>query len=272
MAAESLPPSVCPQGGLARTLVPSPEPTRDPSPFSEAERFFYQGFSLYPIPVVFTAARFGEEVWGEPRICIADQTPDDADAADPSTPFGEPLSWGASGPHQGLLGAPGWLGPASREYISPWGSRPLRVGRITGTSWRSSRRRPDPLCPMDSTSPCGHHETELYEAPCLHNQLQSSPLQAVNHVLTPALLVRKPRLKSLSQARERGCGHPGPKAGFWCCWKVLRLDWAHVSVLMRKVSQAITAGGPCVEGTRGHPEVFLTAVSVYSYLEMFNYF
>lgn len=44
VAAESLPPSVCPQGGSARTLVPSPEPTRDPSPFSEAERLSTRAF------------------------------------------------------------------------------------------------------------------------------------------------------------------------------------------------------------------------------------
>lgn len=56
VAAESLPPSVCPQRGLARTPVPSPEPTRDPSPFSEAKRFStravlcnqYQWFSQSP--------------------------------------------------------------------------------------------------------------------------------------------------------------------------------------------------------------------------------
>lgn len=55
-----------------------------------------------------------------------------------------------------------------------------RVGGIFGASPGSSRQRRGPYLPPDSTSPRGHRAAELYQAPCLHNQLQSSSLQAVN--------------------------------------------------------------------------------------------
>lgn len=173
---------MCPQGDSARTLIPLPRTLRDPSP-SLRLRDFLPGLFFVPN----TSGSHSPQTSGgdrvEPGICTADQTPDDADATDPSTPFGEPLSWALLG----LAGASsgpqvGW-GQHRGRPVFPLGQQTFEGGKAHWDILESLRQEARTLCapwtaphPMATTGWAVRGSMSSRSTPVL-------PLQAVNRVL-----------------------------------------------------------------------------------------